>query len=361
MAFTANEEQKIRQALNLLNNLQGQTGRTIGSLDYSGMNYGEVWPESDKEGFLVVEEDNKAKKLEIEAFAQRLFSQVRAAIAGTDQHYGGKLKGNIDGTPNYVATLKDIRTGMFRTPATSTNNPGEMEGGGFVQTGVQGDFRLPDCRGSKFFDGQLLSITCARGATAKVIAYSGQLILDVNQQLVDRIDLPAGATLQMVLLKGASGAEDYEGKNNSVVHWRVIGGSYVSSQNEYKRFATMLALTSLGVDVTNMGTELRRKDQDLQQQINTKLPASTPLPILGLNQGTFRMAIGNYQPGNDGWVDCSNQFPNAVLGVVITGASATPSELGGGLGNIWSSVHISGRRFRILNKNHTFHWLAFGN
>ena len=354
MAFTANEEQKIRQALNLLNNLQGQTGRTIGSLDYSGMNYGEVWPESDKEGFLVVEEDNKAKKLEIKAFAQRLFSQVRAAIAGTDQHYGGKLKGNIDGTPNYVATLKDIRTGMFRTPATSTNNPGEMEGGGFVQTGVQGDFRLPDCRGSKFFDGQLLSITCAQGATAKVIAYSGQQILDVNQQLVDRINLPAGATLQMVLLKGGTAAEDYEGKSNSVVHWRVIGGSYVSSQNEYKNFANVMA-------VSQFASELRGKYQDLQRQINTKLPDNTPLPILGLNQGTFRMAIGNYQPGNDGWVDCSNQFPNAILGVVITGASATPSEVGGGLGNIWSSVHISGRRFRILNKDHTFHWLAFGN
>lgn len=354
MAFTANEEQKIRQALNLLNNLQGQTGRTIGSLDYSGMNYGEVWPESDKEGFLVVEEDNKAKKLEIKAFAQRLFSQVRAAIAGTDQHYGGKLKGSIDATPNYVATLKDIRTGMFRTPATSTNNPGEMEGGGLVQTGVQGDFRLPDCRGSKFFDGQLLSITCAQGKTARVIAYSGQLILDVNQQLVDHIDLPAGATLQMVLLKGFAAAEDYEGKNNSVVHWRVIGGSYVSDQNEYKNFASKMMVNSLG-------WTLESKDNDLQRQINAKLPASTPLPILGLNQGTFRMAIGNYQPGNDGWVDCSNQFPNAILGVVITGASAAPSEVGGGLGNIWSSVHISGRRFRILNKDHTFHWLAYGN
>lgn len=354
MAFTANEEQKIRQALNLLNNLQGQTGRTIGSLDYSGMNYGEVWPESDKEGFLIVEEDNKAKKLEVKAFAQRLFSQVRAAIAGTDQHYGSKLKGNIDGTPNYVATLKDIRTGMFRTPATSTNNPGEMESGGFVQTGVQGDFRLPDCRGSKFFDGQLLSITCAQGKTASVIAYSGQQILDVNHQLVDRINLEAGATLQMVLLKGPSGAEDYEGKNNSVVHWRVIGGSYVSSQNEYKKFANSSSVSLLFSQLTN-------KDADLQRQINTKLPASTPLPILGMNQGAFRMAIGIYQPGNDGWVDCSNQFPNAVLGAIITGASATPSELGGGLGNIWSSVHISGRRFRILKTDHTFHWLAYGN
>lgn len=354
MAFTANEEQKIRQALNLLNNLQGQTGRTIGSLDYSGMNYGEVWPESDKEGFLVVEEDNKAKKLEIKAFAQRLFSQVRAAIAGTDQHYGGKLKGSVDATPNYVATLKDIRTGMFRTPATSTNNPGEMEIGGLVQTGVQGDFRLPDCRGSKFFDGQLLSITCAQGKTASVIAYSGQQIVDVNHQPVDRIDLPAGATLQMVLLKGFTAAEDYEGKNNGVVHWRVIGGSYVSHQNEYKNFANSLSVSMLF-------SQLKNKDADLQRQINDKLPVSTPLPILGQNQGTFRMAIGNYQPGNDGWVDCSNQFPNAILGVVITGASATPSELGGGLGNIWSSVHISGRRFRILNKDHTFHWLAFGN
>lgn len=354
MAFTANEEQKIRQALNLLNNLQGQTGRTIGSLDYSGMNYGEVWPESDKEGFLVVEEDNKAKKLEVKAFAQRLFSQVRAPIAGTDQHYGGKLKGNIDGTPNYVATLKDIRTGMFRTPATSTNNPGEMEGGGFVQTGVQGDFRLPDCRGSKFFDGQLLSITCAQGKTASVIAYSGQQIVDVNHQAVDRINLGAGATLQMVLLKGGTAAEDYEGKNNGVVHWRVIGGSYVSSQNEYKDFASKMMVNSLG-------WQLESKDNDLQRQINTKLPASTPLPILGLNQGAFRMAIGIYHPGNDGWVDCSNQFPNAVLGAIITGASATPSELGGGLGNIWSSVHISGRRFRILKTDHTFHWLAYGN
>lgn len=354
MAFTANEEQKIRQALNLLNNLQGQTGRTIGSLDYSGMNYGEVWPESDKEGFLVVEEDNKAKKLEIKAFAQRLFSQVRAAIAGTDQHYGGKLRGNIDGTPNYVATLKDIRTGMFRAPAISTNNPGEMEGGGFVQTGVQGDFRLPDCRGSKFFDGQLLSITCAQGKTASVIAFSGQQILDVNQQLVDRINLPAGATLKMVLLKGGTAAEDYEGKNNGVVHWRVIGGSYVSSQNEYKNFANSSSVSLLFSQLTN-------KDADLQRQINTKLPASTPLPILGLNQGAFRMAIGTYYPGNDGWVDCSNQFPNAVLGAIITGASATPSELGGGLGNIWSSVHISGRRFRILSPSHTFHWLAYGN
>lgn len=354
MAFTANEEQKIRQALNLLNNLQGQTGRTIGSLEYSGMNYGEVWPESDKEGFLVVEEDNKAKKLEVKAFAQRLFSQVRAAIAGTDQHYGSKLKGSIDGTPNYVATLKDIRTGMFRTPATSINNPGEMEGGGFVQTGVRGNFHLPDCRGSKFFDGQLLSITCAKGEPASVIAYSGQQILDVNHQLVDRINLSLGATLQMVLLKGNSGAEDYEGKNNSVVHWRVIGGSYVSDQNEYKSFASK--------DTVNLlASDLRKKDHELQQQINTKLPANTPLPILGLNQGTFRMAIGNYQPGNDGWIDCSSQFPNAILGVVITGASATPSELNGGLGNIWSSVHISGRRFRILNKDHTFHWLAFGN
>lgn len=354
MAFTANEEQKIRQALNLLNNLQGQTGRTIGSLDYSGMNYGEVWPESDKEGFLVVEEDNKAKKLEVKAFAQRLFSQVRAAIAGTDQHYGGKLKGNIDGTPNYVATLKDIRTGMFRTPATSTNNPGEMEGGGFVQTGVQGDFRLPDCRGSKFFDGQLLSITCAQGKTASVIAYSGQQILDVNHQLVDRINLMAGATLQMVLLKGGTAAEDYEGKNNGVVHWRVIGGSYVSHKNEYGSFAVKNEVKEL--------TELVGKlHQEQQQQINTKLPASTPLPILGTNQGVFRMAIGTYYPGNDGWVDCSNQFPNAVLGAIITGASATPSELGGGLGNIWSSVHISGRRFRILSPSHTFHWLAYGN
>lgn len=361
MAFTANEEQKIRQALNLLNNLQGQTGRTIGSLEYSGMNYGEVWPESDKEGFLVVEEDNKAKKLEVKAFAQRLFSQVRAAIAGTHQHYGGKLKGSIDGTPNYMASLKDIRAGMFRTPATSTNNPGEMEGGGFVQTGVQGDFRLPDCRGSKFFDGQLLSITAMQGASATIIAYPGQLILDVNNQYAERINLKAGATLQMVLLKGATGAEDYEGRDNSVVHWRVIGGSYVSSQNEYKQFATVMALASLGADVTNMGKELRRKDQDLLQQINTKLPANTPLPILGLNQGAFRMAIGIYHPGNDGWVDCSNQFPNAVLGAIITGASATPSELGGGLGNIWSSVHISGRRFRILKTDHTFHWLAYGN
>lgn len=354
MAFTANEEQKIRQALNLLNNLQGQTGRTIGSLDYSGMNYGEVWPESDKEGFLVVEEDNKAKKLEIKAFAQRLFSQVRAAIAGTDQHYGGKLRGSIDGTPNYVATLKDIRTGMFRAPAISTNNPGEMEVGGLVQTSVQGDFRLPDCRGSKFFDGQLLSITCAQGKTASVIAYSGQQILDVNQQLVDRINLPAGATLQMVLLKGSTAAEDYEGKNNGVVHWRVIGGSYVSSQNEYKNFANSSSVSLLFSQLTN-------KDADLQRQINTKLPASTPLPILGLNQSVFRMAIGTYYPGNDGWVDCSNQFPNAVLGAIITGASATPSELGGGLGNIWSSVHISGRRFRILSPSHTFHWLAYGN
>lgn len=354
MAFTANEEQKIRQALNLLNNLQGQTGRTIGSLDYSGMNYGEVWPESDKEGFLVVEEDNKAKKLEVKAFAQRLFSQVRAAIAGTYQHYGGKLRGSIDGTPNYVATLKDIRTGMFRTPATSTNNSGEMEIGGLVQTGVQGDFRLPDCRGSKFFDGQLLSITCAQGKTASVIAYSGQQILDVNHQLVDRINLPAGATLQMVLLKGGTAAEDYEGKNNGVVHWRVIGGSYVSSQNEYKSFANSSSVSLLFSQLTN-------KDADLQRQINTKLPASTPLPILGLNQGAFRMAIGTYYPGNDGWVDCSNQFPNAVLGAIITGASATPSELGGGLGNIWSSVHISGRRFRILSPSHTFHWLAYGN
>lgn len=354
MAFTASEEQKIRQALNLLNNLQGQTGRTIGSLDYSGMNYGEVWPESDKEGFLVVEEDNKAKKLEIKAFAQRLFSQVRAAIAGTDQHYGGKLRGSIDGTPNYVATLKDIRTGMFRTPATSTNNPGEMEVGGLVQTGVQGDFRLPDCRGSKFFDGQLLSITAAQGKTASVIAYSGQQILDVNQQLVDRINLLAGATLQMVLLKGSTAAEDYEGKNNGVVHWRVIGGSYVSSQNEYKNFANSSSVSLLFSQLTN-------KAADLQQQINTKLPDSTPLPILGLNQGAFRMAIGTYYPGNDGWVDCSNQFPNAVLGAIITGASATPSELGGGLGNIWSSVHISGRRFRILSPSHTFHWLAYGN
>ena len=354
MAFTANEEQKIRQALNLLNNLQGQTGRTIGSLDYSGMNYGEVWPESDKEGFLVVEEDNKAKKLEIKAFAQRLFSQVRAPIAGTDQHYGGKLKGNIDGTPNYVATLKDIRTGMFRTPAISTNNPGEMEIGGLVQTGVQGDFRLPDCRGSKFFDGQLLSITCAQGKTASVIAYSGQQIVDVNHQPVDRINLPAGATLQMVLLKGGTAAEDYEGKNNSIVHWRVIGGSYVSSQNEYKNFANSSSVSLLFSQLTN-------KAADLQRQINTKLPDSTPLPILGLNQGAFRMAIGTYYPGNDGWVDCSNQFPNAVLGAIITGASATPSELGGGLGNIWSSVHISGRRFRILSPSHTFHWLAYGN
>ena len=354
MAFTANEEQKIRQALNLLNNLQGQTGRTIGSLDYSGMNYGEVWPESDKEGFLVVEEDNKAKKLEIKAFAQRLFSQVRAAIAGTDQHYGSKLKGNIDGTPNYVATLKDIRAGMFRTPAISTNNPGEMEGGGFVQTGVQGDFRLPDCRGSKFFDGQLLSITVMQGKTASVIAYSGQQILDVNHQLVDRINLDAGATLQMVLLKGASGAEDYEGKNNSVVHWRVIGGSYVSHKNEYNSFAGKDEIKELRALVGKLY-------QEQQQQINTKLPANTPLPILGLNQGAFRMAIGNYQPGNDGWVDCSNQFPNAILGVIITGASAAPSEINGGLGNIWSSVHISGRRFRILNEKHTFHWLAFGN
>lgn len=354
MAFTANEEQKIRQALNLLNNLQGQTGRTIGSLDYSGMNYGEVWPESDKEGFLVVEEDNKAKKVEVKAFAQRLFSQVRAPIAGTDQHYGGKLRGSIDGTPNYVATLKDIRTGMFRAPAISTNNPGEMEVGGLVQTSVQGDFRLPDCRGSKFFDGQLLSITCAQGKTASVIAYSGQQILDVNQQLVDRINLPAGATLQMVLLKGSTAAEDYEGKNNGVVHWRVIGGSYVSSQNEYKNFANSSSVSLLFSQLTN-------KDADLQRQINTKLPASTPLPILGLNQGVFRMAIGTYYPGNDGWVDCSNQFPNAVLGAIITGASATPSELGGGLGNIWSSVHISGRRFRILSPSHTFHWLAYGN
>lgn len=354
MAFTANEEQKIRQALNLLNNLQGQTGRTIGSLDYSGMNYGEVWPESDKEGFLVVEEDNKAKKLEVKAFAQRLFSQVRAPIAGTDQHYGGKLRGSIDGTPNYVATLKDIRTGMFRAPAISTNNPGEMEVGGLVQTSVQGDFRLPDCRGSKFFDGQLLSITCAQGKTASVIAYSGQQILDVNQQLVDRINLPAGATLQMVLLKGSTAAEDYEGKNNGVVHWRVIGGSYVPSQNEYKNFANSSSVSLLFSQLTN-------KDADLQRQINTKLPASTPLPILGLNQGVFRMAIGTYYPGNDGWVDCSNQFPNAVLGAIITGASATPSELGGGLGNIWSSVHISGRRFRILSPSHTFHWLAYGN
>lgn len=354
MAFTANEEQKIRQALNLLNNLQGQTGRTIGSLDYSGMNYGEVWPESDKEGFLVVEEDNKAKKLEVKAFAQRLFSQVRAPIAGTDQHYGGKLRGSIDGTPNYVATLKDIRTGMFRAPAISTNNPGEMEVGGLVQTSVQGDFRLPDCRGSKFFDGQLLSITCAQGKTASVIAYSGQQILDVNQQLVDRINLPAGATLQMVLLKGSTAAEDYEGKNNGVVHWRVIGGSYVSSQNEYKNFANSSSVSLLFSQLTN-------KDADLQRQINTKLPASTPLPILGLNQGVFRMAIGTYYPGNDGWVDCSNQFHNAVLGAIITGASATPSELGGGLGNIWSSVHISGRRFRILSPSHTFHWLAYGN
>lgn len=354
MAFTANEEQKIRQALNLLNNLQGQTGRTIGSLDYSGMNYGEVWPESDKEGFLVVEEDNKAKKLEVKAFAQRLFSQVRAPIAGTDQHYGGKLRGSIDGTPNYVATLKDIRTGMFRAPAISTNNPGEMEVGGLVQTSVQGDFRLPDCRGSKFFDGQLLSITCAQGKTASVIAYSGQQIFDVNQQLVDRINLPAGATLQMVLLKGSTAAEDYEGKNNGVVHWRVIGGSYVSSQNEYKNFANSSSVSLLFSQLTN-------KDADLQRQINTKLPASTPLPILGLNQGVFRMAIGTYYPGNDGWVDCSNQFPNAVLGAIITGASATPSELGGGLGNIWSSVHISGRRFRILSPSHTFHWLAYGN
>lgn len=354
MAFTANEEQKIRQALNLLNNLQGQTGRTIGSLDYSGMNYGEVWPESDKEGFLVVEEDNKAKKLEVKAFAQRLFSQVRAAIAGTDQHYGGKLRGSIDGTPNYVATLKDIRTGMFRTPATSTNNSGEMEIGGLVQTGVQGDFRLPDCRGSKFFDGQLLSITCAQGKTASVIAYSGQQIVDVNHQPVDRINLMAGATLQMVLLKGSTAAEDYEGKNNGVVHWRVIGGSYVSSQNEYKNFANSSSVSLLFSQLTN-------KDADLQRQINTKLPDSTPLPILGLNQGAFRMAIGTYYPGNDGWVDCSNQFPNAVLGAIITGASATPSELGGGLGNIWSSVHISGRRFRILSPSHTFHWLAYGN
>lgn len=354
MAFTASEEQKIRQALNLLNNLQGQTGRTIGSLDYSGMNYGEVWPESDKEGFLVVEEDNKAKKLEIKAFAQRLFSQVRAAIAGTDQHYGGKLRGSIDATPNYVATLKDIRTGMFRTPATSTNNPGEMEIGGLVQTGVRGDFRLPDCRGSKFFDGQLLSITCAQGEAAIVIAYPGQQILDVNHQLVDRIYLPEGATLQMVLLKGFTATEDYEGKNNGVVHWRVIGGSYVSHKNEYNSFAVKNEVKELTALVGKL-------HQEQQQQINTKLPANTPLPILGQNQGTFRMAIGNYQPGNDGWVDCSNQFPNSIMGVVITGASATPSELGGGLGNIWSSVHISGRRFRILNKDHTFHWLAFGN
>lgn len=354
MAFTASEEQKIRQALNLLNNLQGQTGRTIGSLEYSGMNYGEVWPESDKEGFLVVEEDGKAKKLEVKAFAQRLFSQVRAAIAGTHQHYGGKLKGNIDGTPNYIASLKDIRAGMFRTPATSTNNPGEMEGGGFVQTSVQGDFRLPDCRGSKFFDGQLLSITATQGKTASVIAYSGQQILDVNNQLVDRINLMAGATLQMVLLKGGTAAEDYEGRDNSVVHWRVIGGSYVSSQNEYKDFANSSSVSLLFSKLTN-------KDADLQRQINTMLPASTPLPILGLNQGAFRMAIGTYYPGNDGWVDCSNQFPNAVLGAIITGASATPSELGGGLGNIWSSVHISGRRFRILSPSHTFHWLAYGN
>lgn len=354
MAFTANEEQKIRQALNLLNNLQGQTGRTIGSLDYSGMNYGEVWPESDKEGFLVVEEDNKAKKLEIKAFAQRLFSQVRAAIAGTDQHYGGKLRGSIDGTPNYVATLKDIRTGMFRTPATSTNNPGEMEVGGLVQTGVQGDFRLPDCRGSKFFDGQLLSITAMQGKTASVIAYSGQQILDVNQQLVDRINLPAGATLQMVLLKGATGAEDYEGKNNGVVHWRVIGGSYVSSQNEYKNFANSSSVSLLFSQLTN-------KDADLQRQINTKLPVNTPLPILGQNQGVFRMAVGKYYPGNGGWVDCSNQFPNAILGVIITGASATETEVGGGLGNIWTSVFVSGRRFRVLNDKHTFFWLAYGN
>ena len=354
MAFTANEEQKIRQALNLLNNLQGQTGRTIGSLEYSGMNYGEVWPESDKEGFLVVEEDNKAKKLEVKAFAQRLFSQVRAAIAGTHQHYGGKLKGNIDGTPNYMASLKDIRAGMFRTPAASTNNPGEMEGGGFVQTGVQGDFRLPDCRGSKFFDGQLLSITAMQGKTASVIAYSGQQILDVNNQLVDRINLMAGATLQMVLLKVATGAEDYEGRDNSVVHWRVIGGSYVSHKNEYNSFAVKQ-------EVKELRETVGRLHQEQQQQINTKLPASTPLPILGMNQGAFRMAIGTYYPGNDGWVDCSNQFPNAVLGAIITGASATPSELGGGLGNIWSSVHISGRRFRILSPSHTFHWLAYGN
>ena len=354
MAFTASEEQKIRQALNLLNNLQGQTGRTIGSLDYSGMNYGEVWPESDKEGFLVVEEDNKAKKLEVKAFAQRLFSQIRSPIAGTDQHYGGKLKGSIDGTPNYVATLKDIRTGMFRTPATSTNNPGEMEVGGLVQTGVQGDFRLPDCRGSKFFDGQLLSITAAQGKTASIIAYSGQLILDVNSQYVERINLMAGATLQMVLLKGSTAAEDYEGKNNGVVHWRVIGGSYVSSQNEYKNFANSSSVSLLFSQLTN-------KDADLQRQINTKLPANTPLPILGTNQGVFRMAIGVYEPGGDGWVDCSNQFPNSVLGAIITGASVTPSELGGGLGNIWSSVHISGRRFRILKTDHKFHWLAYGN
>ena len=149
-------------------------------------------------------------------------------------------------------------------------------------------------------------------------------------------------------------AEDYEGKNNGVVHWRVIGGSYVSSQNEYKKFASTMMVNSLG-------WTLESKDNDLQRQINNKLSASTPLPILGQNQGTFRMAIGNYQPGNDGWVDCSSQFPNSILGVVITGASATPSEVGGGLGNIWSSVHISGRRFRILNKDHTFHWLAFGN
>ena len=354
MAFTASEEQKIRQALNLLNNLQGQTGRTIGSLEYSGMNYGEVWPESDKEGFLVVEEDNKAKKLEVKAFAQRLFSQVRAAIAGTHQHYGGKLKGSIDGTPNYMASLKDIRAGMFRTPATSTNNPGEMEGGGFVQTGVQGDFRLPDCRGSKFFDGQLLSITAMQGKVASVIAYPGQLILDVNQQLVDRINLMAGATLQMVLLKGATGAEDYEGRDNSVVHWRVIGGSYVSHKNEYNSFAVKN-------EVKELTSLVWRLHQEQKQQIDTKLPANTPLPILGMNQGMFRMAVGKYYPGNGGWVDCSNQFHNAILGVIITGASATETEVGGGLGNIWTSVFVSGRRFRVLNDKHTFFWLAYGN
>lgn len=346
MAFTYDEENKIRHLLNISGSKATTGARTIGQLD--GFDIGDADNiESDVTvgkttdiphiQFPVSLDGGAAettRKITLRQIISTCLRSLRGDLRGGAISLAGMIQDWIP--PAHPATLREVAAMGLRSPDLCIDNGiYGINAGRQICVRAAGEHTLPPVNQHGFLNGQLFIIQADARNVCRIKTHGESLIQKTNGQRVSYIDLRPGMTVHLALEKSKGGSYG-DGNNTNVGAWHVVGGSFAD------------------MDVDLWGQAIRDAVSGVNNKVNN---LSFVLPPAG--GSGFRLCVG-YVGSASEYISFENPFPTACGGVVVTpdGKSAA-RYITNNLVNQWCVTEMSRTGFKV-NGRFTGSYIAFG-
>lgn len=346
MAFTYDEENKLRHLLNISGSKATTGARTIGQLD--GFDIGDadnietditVGKTSDLPNIqFPVSLDNGSaettRKITLKQIVSTCLRSMRGALKGGSVSIAGLISDWLP--PAHPATLREVAAMGLRSPnLTIDNGIYGINAGRQIMVRAAGVHRLPPTNDPGFLNGMLFIIQGDARNGCTINAINGNPIAKTNGQHVNSIYLKPGMTVHLALQKNTLGLFG-DGGNDASGIWHIVGGSYAD------------------MDVDLWGQAIRDAVSGVTNQVNN---LSFILPPQG--GSGFRICASEVGVASE-WIDFPNPFPTACNGVILTpdGRSAA-RYITNNLVNQWCVTEKYRTGFKV-NGRFTGYYIAFG-